>query len=255
MRQNGEGSPAPDEIRRRAISLYTFLKEFAELRAETIRSVERYDQVLWLEDVPREPECYCAAWHDRRDDESEAWIEVRKPRLNAPPVPPAPLRSWLTESEWQTSESELPSLREQIILASPAEDEAPQQLELSQSPDIRGLWERYVETEWWPWREEDRRSRVPVMAGTDNIGSIHDELAALVDAGMPPVDALRAATVQPARFLNAATLSGLVKPGYRADFVLLKANPLVDISNTRGVVGVVLGGKYRKIVAAISEAR
>jgi imidazolonepropionase-like amidohydrolase len=72
---------------------------------------------------------------------------------------------------------------------------------------------------------------------------------------MPPVDALRAATVKPVQLLNAATLSGLVKPGYRADLVLLKANPLVDISNTRRVVGVVLGGEYRQIVAAISEAR
>ncbi len=167
MRQKEEGTPAHDEIRRRAISLYTFLKEFAELRAETIRSFERYDQVLWLQDVPREPECYCAAWQERRDDESEAWIEVRKPRLNAPPLPPAPLRPWLTELEWQTSESELPSLREQIVLAPSAEDEAPQRLELSQAPDIRALWERYVEREWWPWREEDRRSRAVQGVYTD----------------------------------------------------------------------------------------
>lgn len=159
MHQNQERSPAHDEIRRRAISLYTFLKEFAELRAETIRSFERYDQVLWLEDVPREPECYCAAWQERPEDESEAWVEVRKPRLVAPPDPPTPLRRWLVESEWQTSESELPSLREQIVLASTEDSENPQRLELSQSPEIRAQWERYVERQWWPWRNGDRRSR------------------------------------------------------------------------------------------------
>jgi imidazolonepropionase-like amidohydrolase len=87
--------------------------------------------------------------------------------------------------------------------------------------------------------------RVPIMAGTDTIQTIHDELAALVDAGFTPLEALRAATVEPARFLNTAAVAGLVKPGFQADVVLLKGNPLVDIANTRLVAGVVLRGKYR----------
>lgn len=102
--------------------------------------------------------------------------------------------------------------------------------------------------------------RVPMMAGTDNIQfaiagwSIHDELAALVDAGFTPLEALRAATVEPARFLNIAAVSGLVKPGFQADVVLLKGNPLVDIGNTRRVAGVVLRGKYHQ-VSTVAAAR
>jgi adenine deaminase len=90
--------------------------------------------------------------------------------------------------------------------------------------------------------------------GTDNIQSIHDELAALVDAGLTPLEALRAATVEPARFLNTAAVSGLVKPGFQADVVLIKGNPLVDIGNTRRVAGVVLRGKYHQ-VSAVAAAR
>ena len=93
--------------------------------------------------------------------------------------------------------------------------------------------------------------RVPIMAGTDNIESLHDELAALVDAGFTPLEALRAATVEPARFLNTAAISGLVKPGFQADVVLLKGNPLVDIGNTRQVAGVVLRGKYHQVSAVV----
>ena len=93
--------------------------------------------------------------------------------------------------------------------------------------------------------------RVPMMAGTDNIQSIHDELAALVDAGLTPLEALRAATVEPARFLNTAAVSGLVKPGFQADVVLLKGNPLVDIANTRQVAGVVLRGKYHQVSTVV----
>lgn len=94
------------------------------------------------------------------------------------------------------------------------------------------------------------REHVLLMAGTDEMGSIHDELAALVDAGLPPADALRAATVQPARFLGASASFGAVRPGYIADFVLLDGNPLVDIHNTRRVVGLVQGGRYRNVAAS-----
>jgi imidazolonepropionase-like amidohydrolase len=102
--------------------------------------------------------------------------------------------------------------------------------------------------------------RVPMMTGTDNIefaiagGSLHDELAALIDAGFTPLEALRAATVEPARFLNTAAVSGLVKPGFQADVVLLKGNPLVDIGNSRRVAAVVLRGKYHQ-VSTVAPAR
>ena len=96
--------------------------------------------------------------------------------------------------------------------------------------------------------------RVPMMAGADNLLSLHDELAALVDAGFTPLEALRAATVEPARFLNTAAISGLVRPGFQADVVLLKGNPLVDIANTRQVAGVVLRGKYHQ-VSTVAAAR
>ena len=97
-----------DSLRERAIALYTFLKEFAELRSEVVRHLDRYDEVLWLGEIPRERECYSAAWRGARDDaETEAWIEIRKPRLVDAPTPSDELRPWLVESEWQNSEIEL----------------------------------------------------------------------------------------------------------------------------------------------------
>lgn len=83
------------------------------------------------------------------------------------------------------------------------------------------------------------------MAGTDASApgmvpgfSLHDELGYLVGAGLSPYQALRTATVNPARFLDTADDSGTVTPGSRADLVLLEANPLDDIANTRRVAGV-----------------
>jgi hypothetical protein len=94
-------------------------------------------------------------------------------------------------------------------------------------------------------------SGVPVLAGTD-LGSLliypgfslHDELQGLVDqVGLTPAEALRAATINPARFFEAASW-GRVAGGQRADVVLLDGNPLENIRMTRRIRGVVLDGKY-----------
>jgi imidazolonepropionase-like amidohydrolase len=92
---------------------------------------------------------------------------------------------------------------------------------------------------------------VRLLAGTDNPGahtypgfSIHDELALLVRAGLSPLEALRSATLNPAQYLNAADSLGQVAPGYLADLVLLDANPLIDIQNTRRIFAVVLNGRH-----------
>ena len=98
-------------------------------------------------------------------------------------------------------------------------------------------------------------SGVTVLAGTDAGGDIpmvpgwalHDELALLTDAGLTPYQALRAATASAGAFLSAhfhQPPSGTVTPGARADLVLLDANPLVDIHNTRRIRGVVLRGRW-----------
>ncbi len=72
--------------------------------------------------------------------------------------------------------------------------------------------------------------------------SLHDELALLVEAGLTPMRALAAATSAPAAFLKLEDQGGIA-PGMRADLVLLRADPLADIRNTREIEAVVLGGR------------
>lgn len=92
---------------------------------------------------------------------------------------------------------------------------------------------------------------VPVMAGTDAPltfiypgFALHDELAKFVEAGLSPYRALRAATVTPAEFLGISGKTGTVEKGKAADLVLLDANPLGDISNTRRIAGVFVNGRW-----------
>ncbi len=86
---------------------------------------------------------------------------------------------------------------------------------------------------------------VAILTGCDSMIAgfcVHDELAAMVHGGMSPLAALQAATLNPARYL--ALKTGEVAPGFRADLVLLDANPLADISNVRRIRAVVAAGRF-----------
>jgi imidazolonepropionase-like amidohydrolase len=92
------------------------------------------------------------------------------------------------------------------------------------------------------------RAGVPLLAGTDELNpycfpgfSLHDELGLLVQAGLSPLAALRAATSSPARFLGREDL-GVIAAGKLADLVLLEGDPLADIGNTRRIAAVVSRG-------------
>lgn len=95
-----------------------------------------------------------------------------------------------------------------------------------------------------------RRAGVEFLAGTDTLNpycfpgfSLHDELALLVQAGLTPMEALQAATRNPARFLGKENEIGTIERGKVADLVLLDADPLQDIHNTTRIRAVVRGGK------------
>jgi imidazolonepropionase-like amidohydrolase len=93
------------------------------------------------------------------------------------------------------------------------------------------------------------RAGVPLLAGTDTPEpfvppgfSMHQELELLVQSGLSPAEALRCATLHNARALGQADRLGTIEPGKLADLVLLNANPLESIANTRAISMVFRGG-------------
>ncbi len=91
---------------------------------------------------------------------------------------------------------------------------------------------------------------VPIGAGTDTPilyavpgYSLHNELEILVAAGLSEQTALAAATLRPAQFFGLDERMGAVRKGMRADLVLLDANPLEDIRNTRQIHAVISRGR------------
>jgi imidazolonepropionase-like amidohydrolase len=88
-----------------------------------------------------------------------------------------------------------------------------------------------------------------VLAGTDcpNVAivpgySLHRELELLTRTGMSAMDVLVAATRRAAERLDRAEEFGTIAPGLSADMLILSADPLADIRNTRRIERVIAGG-------------
>lgn len=90
---------------------------------------------------------------------------------------------------------------------------------------------------------------VKLLAGSDSGASnsyiyqgisLHQELAALVEAGLSPLEALKTATINGAKFLKADDFYGSLEVGKSGDLVILDANPLEDITNTQKINKLIL---------------
>jgi imidazolonepropionase-like amidohydrolase len=88
-----------------------------------------------------------------------------------------------------------------------------------------------------------------LLVGSDTAGAsmtpgltVHHEMQLLVDAGLTPMQAIEAATRIPGELVAHRDAVGTVEPGRRGDLVILAANPLADIANTRRIVSVIKDG-------------
>jgi imidazolonepropionase-like amidohydrolase len=111
--------------------------------------------------------------------------------------------------------------------------------------------ERQLEEQFGGLAAAASRAGVPLLAGTD-LGdpfvipgfALHDELELMVRAGMTPLAALQSATSEPARAFGLSATVGALAPGQAADLVVLDADPLLDIGNTRRIHAVMLNGRW-----------
>lgn len=104
------------------------------------------------------------------------------------------------------------------------------------------------------------RAGVPLLVGTDSPEphvtpgfSLHQELEMLVESGLPPAAALHAATLNNATVLGQKDKLGSISPGKHADLILLTANPLDDIRNTRRIEFVIRSGVISRPVDVLNR--
>ena len=106
------------------------------------------------------------------------------------------------------------------------------------------------------------RAGVTLLAGTDTPEpfcppgfSLHQELEILVESGLPPAAALQAATINNARVLHAEGNLGSIAPGKLADILILNADPLASIQNSRKISKVIKGGRIYDPKIVLQAAR
>jgi len=200
------------------------------------------------------------AAHDRA---RYASIEPRAAATFDPTIATALFSRFVTNGTWQ-----VPTLVELRRNALGDDSTNPGQ----NSPEDEPLWAYLPEPlrDWWSKNrsavpiggqelfaselsltEKMHKSGVLFLAGTDTPNpsilpgfALHDELKLLVSAGFSPMEALQTATLNPARYLGKEKDLGTIETGKLADLVLLDANPLDDISNTRKIRAVIVDGRY-----------
>jgi imidazolonepropionase-like amidohydrolase len=107
---------------------------------------------------------------------------------------------------------------------------------------------------WQNWMRmviDLNKAGVPLMIGTDLMlpgiipgYSVHEEMVIWQEAGIPAADVLRSATLVPAQFMGLEDRLGSIREGKTASMVLVRANPLEDISSAQQIESVFLRGRY-----------
>jgi hypothetical protein len=167
---------SPEEIRERSIKLFTYLREFAQLRNTVIPDVQQYDTVIWFSDVPSENECYERSSESKRDDSREdVWLEIKKPKSTPVPAIPREIEPWIRLPDLANS-SEIPEPLPRIIVG-----DGPQFEELNEHPEIQARWEEYLNDRWLSWAAENERLR-PVRAVYGRLHEIYQSIKKLGEA-------------------------------------------------------------------------
>jgi imidazolonepropionase-like amidohydrolase len=143
------------------------------------------------------------------------------------------------------------------------------------SPTVWDIWStqwqqqgQIADIVWRSWAKmvgQLHAAGIPLMVGTDLIFpgiipgfALHEEMAIWQEAGIPPAEVLRSATLVPAQFMGLERRLGSIAMGKAASMVLLRANPLQDVGNAQQIEGVFLRGEYfdrQDLDGLLDEAR
>lgn len=90
-----------------------------------------------------------------------------------------------------------------------------------------------------------------ILSGSDipNFGlvpgaSLHNELELLAEAGIKPLEVIEIATNNGAKALGVDDITGTIQSGKQADMIVLSANPIQNISNTKEIEAVIVDGRF-----------
>ena len=140
----------------KAIRLIEYLCELAKLRSKIVRDIRTYQKVLWIHEIPKEPQyCYTKAWGMEDDTDDDVWIEIRKyPEPQMPTIPEI-CQEWV-DLDALSDPNSVPQLFEAIDGSDQESGKATMfngTVQLVDNPSIQAAWEKYLQEKWMPWRQ------------------------------------------------------------------------------------------------------
>jgi len=146
----------------KAARLIEYLTRLADLRRKSVKDVANYNQVLWLQDIPKHKGCFTQVWGGNKDYDDSVWLEVQSRREPSVPKIPNVCQDWV-DQEALYRKTDIPLLRDTIVRQVKNENwsedsDQPQFFSetdrLADHPDISKKWEQYVDQKWISWAEE-----------------------------------------------------------------------------------------------------
>ena len=171
-------------VQERAVSLFMFLKEIAKMRSKTICNLEKYDSVLWFDDIPKNDRCV-NVFDFPEGERKELWLEVEQPRIPSPPRPPEELENWIISKELNNPGLSNPQLRQSISRrkrvpensyeSNPRPAYVKEIIRIEDCPDLLRTWESYLDKKWRSWSDRVVE-HVPTLNLYDQLFDIHHVL-------------------------------------------------------------------------------
>ena len=155
----------------KAIRLYQYLRHLIKLRTSVVYDVSQSNQyidIIWLNDLPHEEGCYCAAWNLPKEDTDPIWVDIKRPVSPKIPLVPKECYDWIDLKTLENYKEE-PALRDKIIkkpnhtnkdripqpdLLNNNQEQEIEYLELSNFPEVRSAWDEYLKSQWKGWAKE-----------------------------------------------------------------------------------------------------
>jgi len=146
----------------KAARLIEYLTRLADLRRKSVKDVANYNQVLWLQDIPKHKGCFTQAWGGNKDYDDSVWIEIQSRREPSVPKIPNVCQDWV-DQEALYRKTDIPLLRDTIVRQIENEnwsEDSDQPRFFSETdilenhPAVSKKWEQYVEQKWILWSEE-----------------------------------------------------------------------------------------------------
>ena len=159
--KNKKNKIASDEIIKSS-NLLQYLKEVVQLKNKSVRSIDNYENKVWLSDIPESKYSFIQpmikGFPSNSDDElSDKWIEIKKPKLTNAPKLPRALEEWVDTIDINNPNILL-SLKESIEVISNDEnnEDVLEIKKLSENNYLKKIFKEYISIKWRPWSEIEK---------------------------------------------------------------------------------------------------